>query len=462
MREIGLIPDILICRTEVPISDDVRSKISLFCNVPKEAVLDEKDVDFSIYEIPVMLAEQKIDELIDDRLGLKAKKPDLSHWNQMLNLIKHPEREVTIAIVGKYLELNDAYKSIYESLAHAGIANRCKVTIKKVPADDVEKLGMERFMAGVGGILVPGGFGGRGIEGKIRAAQYAREKKIPYFGLCLGMQVAVIEFARNVAGLATANSTEFDEATPDPVIHIMEHQKRVTDKGATMRLGAYPCRITLDGAGVYRVESASERHRHRYEFGHLYRAPFEAKGALRRHLPGERSVEIYELVDTRVRRRPVPPRVPVAAHRRPPALPESSSARRATCFNLPRRRFRVDRRAPEVPPPAEFDLGRLHRGRRPDGPRGGVGSGAEGRASRSRPRPLRDRPARRPCRQDQGEPRPGRGAPPRGRPPPPPHGVRRGVPPPARGELIYTVTAVYSIISMFGPGGPLTDPATRR
>ena len=300
LREIGLIPDILICRTEVPISDDVRSKISLFCNVPKEAVLDEKDVDFSIYEIPVMLAEQKIDELIVGRLGLKAKKPDLSHWNQMLNLIKHPEREVTVAIVGKYLELNDAYKSIYESLAHAGIANRCKVNIKKVPADDVEKVGMERFMAGVGGILVPGGFGGRGIEGKIRAAQYAREKKIPYFGLCLGMQVAVVEFARSVVGMPKANSTEFDEATPDPVIHIMEHQKRVSDKGATMRLGAYPCRITpgTRAADAYGVESASERHRHRYEFNNVYRAPFEAKGARFAGIcPANDLVEIYELAD---------------------------------------------------------------------------------------------------------------------------------------------------------------------
>ena len=284
----------------MPISDDVKSKISLFCNVPKDAVLDEKDVDFSIYEIPVMLAEQKIDELIVERLGLKAKKPDLSHWNQMLNLIKHPEREVTVAIVGKYLELNDAYKSIYESLAHAGIANRCKVNIKKVPADDVEKVGMERFMAGVGGILVPGGFGGRGIEGKIRAAQYAREKKIPYFGLCLGMQVAVIEFARGVVGMPKANSTEFDEATPDPVIHIMEHQKRVSDKGATMRLGAYPCRITpgTRAADAYGAESASERHRHRYEFNTAYRAPFEAKGARFAGIcPANDLVEIFELAD---------------------------------------------------------------------------------------------------------------------------------------------------------------------
>jgi len=247
-----------------------------------------------------MLAEQKIDDLIVERLGLKAKKPDLTHWTQMLNLVKHPEREVTIAIVGKYLELNDAYKSIYESLAHAGIANRCKVNIKKVPADDVEKVGLERFMSGVGGILVPGGFGGRGIEGKIRAARYAREHKIPYFGLCLGMQVAVIEFARSIAGLPAANSTEFDENTPDPVIHIMEHQKRVTDKGATMRLGAYPCRVTAGSraAAAYGAESVSERHRHRFEFNNAYRAPFEAKGARFAGIcPTNDLVEIFELAD---------------------------------------------------------------------------------------------------------------------------------------------------------------------
>jgi CTP synthase len=300
LREIGIIPDILICRTEVPISDDVRSKISLFCNVPKEAVLDEKDVDFSIYEIPVMLADQKIDELIVNRLGLQSRRPDLSHWQQMLNLIRHPEREVTVAIVGKYLELNDAYKSIYESLAHAGIANRCKVVIKKVPADDVEKLGMERFMAGVGGILVPGGFGGRGTEGKIKAAQYAREKRIPYFGLCLGMQVAVIEFARSVCGLPQANSTEFDEKTPDPVIHIMEHQKLVTEKGGTMRLGAYPCRIApgTRSAAAYASEKVSERHRHRFEFNNAYRKPFEAKGARFAGIcPTNDLVEIFELAD---------------------------------------------------------------------------------------------------------------------------------------------------------------------
>ncbi|MBI4566078.1 MAG: CTP synthase [Planctomycetes bacterium] len=300
LREIGIIPDILICRSEVPLADDVRSKISLFCNVPKEAVIDEKDVDFSIYEIPAMLADQRIDELIVRRLGLGARRPDLSRWKQMLHLIQHPEGEVTIAIVGKYLELQDAYKSIYESLAHAGIANRLKVHIKKVSADDVEKVGMERYMAGVGGILVPGGFGGRGIEGKVHAAQYARERRVPYFGLCLGMQVAVIEFARTVCGLTRANSTEFDSATPNPVIHMMEHQKSIMDKGGTMRLGEYPCdlRAGTRASEAYQAERITERHRHRYEFNNAYRKVFEEKGARFSGIcPQNDLVEIFEIAD---------------------------------------------------------------------------------------------------------------------------------------------------------------------
>ncbi len=300
LREIGIVPDLLICRTEVPISDDVKAKISLFCNVPKEAVIDEKDVDFSIYEIPVMLADQGVPQLLCKRLGLPDRKPDLSRWIQMLDQVKHPEREVTIAIVGKYLELQDAYKSIYESLQHAGIANRTKVVVKKVPAEDVEKVGMEPFAQGVGGILVPGGFGGRGIEGKIRAAKYAREKGLPYFGLCLGMQIAVIEFARNVVGLAKANSAEFDESTPDPVVHVMENQKSLADKGGTMRLGAYPCRVEAGtrSDAAYQAPIVTERHRHRFEFNNAYRKRFEAKGARFAGIcPTNDLVEIFEIQD---------------------------------------------------------------------------------------------------------------------------------------------------------------------
>jgi CTP synthase len=280
LREIGIIPDLLICRTEVPLSDDVRGKISLFCNVPREAVIEEKDVDFSIYQIPLMLYEQKVDELIVRRLGLSSKKPDLSRWQEIVEIVRAPDHEVTVAIVGKYLEMHDAYKSIYESLTHAGVANRARVKVKKVSAEDVERHGMAKYMDGVSGILVPGGFGHRGIEGKIAAARFARECKVPYYGLCLGMQVACIEFARNVAGLAGANSTEFDEKTPHPVIHMMERQRAITEKGGTMRLGSYPCRIEPDSLAreCYQRDLVQERHRHRYEFNNAYREAFRAKG----------------------------------------------------------------------------------------------------------------------------------------------------------------------------------------
>jgi CTP synthase len=280
LREIGISPDLLICRTEVSIPDDVKAKISLFCNVPKDCVIEEKDVDFSIYQIPLMLFDQQVDELIVRKLGLVGKRPDLSRWSEMVETLRKPEREVTLAIVGKYFGMHDAYKSIYESLTHAGIANRAKVNIRKVKAEDVEKNGMAKYMDGVSGILVPGGFGHRGIEGKIKAAQYARECNVPYYGLCLGMQIACLEFARNVCGLLGANSTEFDPQSPHPVIHLMAGQKSVTDKGGTMRLGSYPCRIEpgSHAAACYGKELIKERHRHRFEFNNAYRAPFREKG----------------------------------------------------------------------------------------------------------------------------------------------------------------------------------------
>lgn len=298
LREIGIIPDLLICRTEVPLSEEVRAKIALFCSVPREAVIEEKDVDFSIYQIPLMLYEQKVDELIVRRLGLASRKPDLSRWKEIVEIVRHPEREVTIAVVGKYLDLHDAYKSIWEALTHAAIAHRCRVRVKKVSAEEVERSGMAQHMEGVSGILVPGGFGHRGIEGKIAAARYARENGVPYYGLCLGMQVAAIEFARNVAGLAEANSTEFDEKTPHPVIHLMERQRSVTDKGGTMRLGRYPCRIEPDtiAAACYQKELVYERHRHRYEFNNAYRDLFGEKGMrFSGFWPEGNLVEIIEL-----------------------------------------------------------------------------------------------------------------------------------------------------------------------
>ena len=300
LREIGIFPDILICRTEVPLPDDARAKISLFCNVPKQAVIEEKDVDFSIYQIPLMLSEQKVDELIVRKLGLTSCKPDLINWAEIVEVLRKPEKEATIAIVGKYLELHDAYKSIYESLTHAGIANRCKVKIRKVPSEDVERHGMGRFMEGVGGILVPGGFGGRGIEGKIVAARFARENRVPYYGLCLGMQVACIEFARNVCGLEGANSGEFDDKTPHPVIHLMERQRAVSEKGGTMRLGGYPCRIERESVAYtcYQKELVSERHRHRFEFNNNYRDLFREKGIRFSGIwPEGNLVEMVEVVD---------------------------------------------------------------------------------------------------------------------------------------------------------------------
>ncbi len=298
LREIGIIPDILVCRTEVPISDEIKSKISLFCNVVKDSVIAEQDVEFSIYEIPLMLQQEKVDELVVNKLGLKSKPADLTEWKNLLEVVKSPHHEVTIGVIGKYLELQDAYKSIYESLSHAGFANRAKVHIKKISAEDVEKEGMETHGEGISGILVPGGFGSRGIEGKILAAQWARENKVPYYGLCLGMQIACLEFARNVLKIKGATSAEFDEKAKEQVIHMMEHQKGVKVKGGTMRLGSYPCTLvegSLAGR-AYPTKEIKERHRHRYEFNNQYRDPFSQNGMKFTGIyPDENLVEIVEL-----------------------------------------------------------------------------------------------------------------------------------------------------------------------
>ncbi len=298
LREIGIIPDILVCRTEMPISEEVRSKISLFCNVPKENVIAEQDVEFSIYEIPVMLQQEKVDELIVSQLGLSTEPADLTEWKTLLDVIREPHHEVTVGVVGKYLELQDAYKSIYESLAHAGFANRARVNIRKISAEAVEKEGMEKHAEGISGILVPGGFGSRGIEGKILAAKWAREKKIPYYGLCLGMQIACLEFARNVLEIKDATSAEFDKNAAEQVIHMMAHQRGVQVKGGTMRLGSYPCALHEGSrAGrAYPTKEVQERHRHRYEFNNAYRDRFAKKGMKFTGIfPDEDLVEIVEL-----------------------------------------------------------------------------------------------------------------------------------------------------------------------
>ena len=298
LREIGIQPDILICRTEQPINDELREKLSLFCSVGKDAVIEEMDVENSIYELPHMLRKEGLDDLVTNALGLDAPAPKLDEWEEVVQRLKNPKHKVCIGMVGKYMDLQDSYLSVHESVTHGGIRNDTAVEIRRIDAEDIERDGATAHLGDLDGILVPGGFGDRGTEGKIMAAKFARENKVPYFGLCLGMQIAVIEFARNVAGLSLANSTEFDENSPHPVIHIMADQKDITKKGATMRLGACPCRISQDSVSFasYECEDISERHRHRYEFNNDYRGQLSEKGLRISGVNPERDlVEIVEV-----------------------------------------------------------------------------------------------------------------------------------------------------------------------
>ena len=299
LREIGIQPEILICRTEKPLSKKVKEKIALFCNVDEDAVMDAPDVK-DIYEVPLLFQKQGLGKIICQLLELEYKEGDLSAWrDEVVKRALHPSRKVSVAVVGKYIELNDAYKSIYEALKHAGVANDARMDIKKVDSEQIEENGIEKFLKGVDGILVPGGFGTRGIEGKIKAIKFAREEKIPFFGICLGMQCAVIEFARNACSLKKANSTEFDKSTPYPVISLLEEQKRVKDKGATMRLGAYPCKLKKGTKSyhAYGKEKISERHRHRYEFDLRYKRAMEKEGlVISGTSPDLRLVEMVEIV----------------------------------------------------------------------------------------------------------------------------------------------------------------------
>jgi len=300
LREIGIQPDILICRTEQPITEEIREKLSLFCSVPKEAVIEEMDVAHSIYELPHMLKQEGLDTLVTRFLGLDAPAPKLDEWEEVVHRLIHPKHRVKIGMIGKYVDLQDSYLSVNESLVHGGIRNDTGVEVVHLDAEAIERDGPEAHLAGLDGILVPGGFGDRGTEGKILASKYAREQKIPYFGLCLGMQIAVIDYARNVLGLEKANSTEFDSNTPHPVIHIMDDQKTVTDKGATMRLGACPCRLKAGSASrvAYDKEEVSERHRHRFEFNNDYRGDLEAAGLIVAGVNPDRDlVEIVEVKD---------------------------------------------------------------------------------------------------------------------------------------------------------------------
>jgi CTP synthase len=282
LREIGIAPHIILCRTEHPLDLDVREKISLFGNVPIEAVVEVRDVKHTIYEVPLKLHEERLDDNVCRLLNLTTPQPDLSRWRNFVQRVIHPTHHVRIGVVGKYIELQDAYKSIYESLTHAGASHDCKVDIIRVDAESIEKAGPELYLTGLQGILIPGGFGDRGTEGKITAARYAREKGIPYFGICLGMQIAVIEFARNVCGLKGATSTEFDKTTPHPVISLMEEQKKVKQLGGTMRLGSWVTDLVPGSKAydLYHSATITERHRHRFEFNSDYKELMEGKGLL--------------------------------------------------------------------------------------------------------------------------------------------------------------------------------------
>jgi CTP synthase len=298
LREIGIAPHILVCRTEKPLDKELRQKISMFCNVPFEAVIEEKDVDHSIYEVPLMLQRERLDEIVCRLLRLETPPANMAHWREIIRKIIAPQHHVRIGVVGKYIELQDAYKSVYEAIMHGGVANDCGVEIHKVDAEQIEREGADKILKGLGGILVPGGFGERGIEGKIKAVRYARENNVPYLGLCLGMQIATIEFARNVLGLAGAHSAEFDPATPHPVIAMLDEQTRVTKKGGTMRLGAQPCQLVMGtkAAGFYGAFVVKERHRHRYEFNNAYREQFQKAGfVFSGFTPDGKLVEIIEL-----------------------------------------------------------------------------------------------------------------------------------------------------------------------
>ncbi len=310
LRSIGIQPDILLCRTNKYLPKEIKSKIALFCNVTVDEVFTAKDVE-CIYEVPLVFNKEGLDQKIVDKLNIWTRAPRLDNWEEIVRSLKEPTSSVTIAIVGKYVDLTESYKSLNEALRHGGIPNDCRVNLKFVDSEKIEKTNCKDIIEDVDGILVPGGFGSRGIDGKICAAKYAREEKIPYFGICLGMQIAVIEFARNVAAMADANSQEFDKNTPYPVIYLMTEwyddktgtvQRRniTSDKGGTMRLGAYPCMIKEDTLAhkAYGISDISERHRHRYEFNNTFIDQLEEKGlVISGTSPDAELVEIVEIED---------------------------------------------------------------------------------------------------------------------------------------------------------------------
>ncbi|NLM51689.1 MAG: CTP synthase [Firmicutes bacterium] len=299
LRSIGIQPDIIVCRTEKSLSQEIKDKIALFCDISPEAVIENIDVE-SIYEIPLLMHQEGLDAIVVKKLGLPETKCDLSEWQALVERIKNLKEQVTIGLVGKYVSLRDAYMSVAESLYHGGFENNCEVNIRWISAEDVEEKGAEHMLTGLDGILVPGGFGDRGIEGKIEAIRYARENKIPFFGICLGMHCAIIEYARNVCGWQDANSTEFNPHTSHPVIALLPEQEEVENLGGTMRLGQYPCRLQ-EGSfsrNAYGQELIYERHRHRYELNNEFRRRLEEAGILMSGIsPDGRLVEIIELPD---------------------------------------------------------------------------------------------------------------------------------------------------------------------
>jgi CTP synthase len=310
LRSIGIQPDILLCRTNKYLPKEIKSKIALFCNVTEDEVFTAKDVE-CIYEVPLVFNKEGLDQKIVEKLNIWTRAPRLDHWEEIVRSLKDPTSSVTIAIVGKYVDLTESYKSLNEALCHGGIPNDCRITLKFVDSEKIEKNNCKEMLENIDGILVPGGFGSRGIEGKICASKYAREEKIPYFGICLGMQIAVIEFARNAAAMAGAHSQEFDKNTPYPVIYLMTEwyddktgtvQRRdiTSDKGGTMRLGAYPCKIKEDTLAhkAYGISDISERHRHRYEFNNAFIDRLEEKGlVISGTSPDGELVEIVEIKD---------------------------------------------------------------------------------------------------------------------------------------------------------------------
>jgi CTP synthase len=297
LREIGLQPQVLICRTERPLDRDVRQKLSMFCNVSEKAVIEARDVRHTIYEYPLMLHTEGLDQLVCDLLQLKTPGPDLTDWRKFVERVVSPKKWIKIAVVGKYIDLRDAYKSIYESLTHAAASEDCGIDLKLIDAESLEQ-GVDGQLKDVAGVLIPGGFGVRGVEGKINAARFAREHRIPFLGLCLGMQVATIEFARNVCGIKGANSTEFDKSAAEPVISLLEEQRGVRNKGGSMRLGTWPTQIVPGTLArkIYGHDEVMERHRHRYEFNMKYRDRMTEKGfAISGTSPDGTLAELIEL-----------------------------------------------------------------------------------------------------------------------------------------------------------------------